>query len=167
MNIQSVSKYSSKSQFVLLIVASLFIFSSCKDKVIEATKLNYASLMTGNYTGSITVSSDLSLTSKATISAGNTADEVTFTEKLTGSDSTTTFKIQLVDLSSQKAVALRIAQQTIAGTQLVGKALDQNDPQGIQGYFFYQDENKEEINEITFLISANGGTYYYNYIKGE
>ncbi len=165
MNTQSVSKYNIKYQFLILIFTSLLVFSSCKDKTEEVTKLNYVSLMVGSYEGNITVGENIAFDSKATISAGSTADEIIFSE--TSIDSTTTFKIELVDLSSQKAVALRIPQQTIQGTQLVGRALDQNDPQGIQGYFFYQDDNKEKINEITFLISANGGNYYYNYVKNE
>lgn len=166
MNTQSISKYSIKYQFALLIIASMFIFSSCKeDKATEVTKLNYASLISGEYEGTITASSDLTFDSKATISAGSTADEVTFTEVST--DSTTTFKIQLVDLSSQKAVALRIAQQSIQGTTIVGIALDEEDPQGTQGYFFYQDEDEVKLNEITFLITANNGNYYYNYKKVE
>ncbi|AFM06023.1 hypothetical protein Fleli_3711 [Bernardetia litoralis DSM 6794] len=162
---QSNQKKSSIYLLVLFTVASLFTFSSCKDDAKEATKLDYASLMVGNYEGNISVGEDVSFDSKATISAGSTSDEITFTE--TSTDSTTTFKIELVDLSSQKAVALRIPGQTIQGTAIVGIALDTEDPQGTQGYFFYQDENEEKINEITFLITANNGNYYYNYTKVE
>lgn len=165
MNTQSVFKYSIKYQFILFIVISVFVFSSCTEEEKENPKLNYASLMVGSYEGNISVGENIAFDSKATISAGSTPDEVIFTE--TSTDSTTTFKIELVDLSSKKAVALRIPQQIIQGVTIAGIALDQDDPQGIQGYFFYQDEDEEKLNEITFLITANNGNYYYNYTKVE
>lgn len=170
MNIQSITKFSFKYYFVLFMVISVFTFSSCGSDEDEPEKLDYPTLISGEYEGTLTVGTNLNFNSKATLSKGSTPNEMIFTEKLKKADetdSTTTFKIELIDLNSKKAIALRIPQQIVQGITIVGTALSQDDPQGTQGYFFYQDENENELNEITFLITANNGTYYYNYKKVE
>jgi hypothetical protein len=170
MNIQSNQKKNSIYLLVLFTVISLF-FSACGNKEADTpTKLDYATLMSGEYTGTITVSSTINFISTATLTKGSTVNEMIFTEKFkrrNQTDSVTTFKIELKDLNSKKAIALRIPQQTIQGVTIVGIALDQQDPQGTQGYFFYQNDKEEKLNEITFLITANNGNYYYNYKKVE
>ena len=126
--------------------------------------------MAGEYEGTLTVGENLNFISNATLAKGSTDNEMIFTERIKKpdeTDSTTTFKIELVDLNSKQGVALRIPQQTVQGVQIAGVALSEEDPQGRQGYFFYQDEEGEVLNEITFLLTANGGKYYYNYKKVE
>ncbi|WP_375561298.1 hypothetical protein ACE193_01730 [Bernardetia sp. OM2101] len=170
MNIQSNQKKNSIYLLVLFTLVSLFVFSSCGGKEDTPEKLDYATLISGEYEGTLTVGENLNFVSNATLSKGSTETEMIFTEKLKKADetdSTTTFKIELRDLNSSKAIALRIPQQTIQGVTIVGIALDETDPQGIQGYFFYQDEEGEKLNDITFLITANNGNYYYNYSKVE
>lgn len=170
MNIQSNHKKNSIYILVLFTLVSLFTFSSCGDKEETPEKLDYATLISGNYEGTLTVGQNLNFISKATFSKGSTENEMIFTEKLKKSDetdSTTTFKIELKDLNSSKAIALRIPQQIIQGITIAGIALDATDPQGTQGYFFYQNEDGEKLNEITFLVTGNNGNYYYNYKKVE
>ena len=170
MNIQSNHKKNPAYFLVLFTLVSLFIFSSCNNEEDTPQKLDYSTLMSGEYEGTLTVGQNLNFISTATLSKGSTENEMIFTERLQTADetdSTTTFKIELKDLNSKKAIALRIPQQIVQGVTIVGIALDETDPQGTQGYFFYQNDDEEKLNEITFLITANGGNYYYNYKKIE
>ena len=174
MNTWSISKYSIKYQFILFIATSLFIFSACGDKTDETSKLDYVSLMTGDYTGELDFGIDASgqntiLLSTATVSAGSVADEVTFTYKITQSDSTISFKIQLQDLKSSegKGIALRIPEQTVNSVQLAGIALNEPDVRGRQGFFYYTDKDGEIINQIRFKITADGLTTVFSFEKPE
>ena len=170
MNIQSNQKKSPVYLLILFTVFSLLTFTSCGEEEDVPEKLDYASLIIGSYKGTLTASPTVSFESKATFTKGSSDTEINFTEiiKRTGrTDSTTTFKIELRDLNSNQAVALRIPQQAVQGVQIAGVALKESDPKGIQGYFFYQDAKGAKLNEITFLVTANGGNYYYNYKKIE
>ena len=170
MNIQSIAKFNFKYYFVLLVTISLFTFTSCGDKEEAPEKLDYATLMSGEYTGTLTVGSNLPFPSKATFSKGSTPNEMIFTEKIkraNQADSTTSLKIELQDLNSKEGIALRIPLQIIQGVTIVGTALKADDSKGIQGYFFYQDSKGTKLNEIVFLLAGNGGNYYYKYTKVE
>lgn len=162
------SKFHSNYLFILFFAFSLAAFSSCKTKTEDTPKLDYVSLISGDYKGSIKVG-DLTFSPvEASIRAGSTADEMIFTEKIANSDSTTQFKIQLVDLSSQQAIGLFVPQQTIGGVQVVGKILGSSATSTQHGYFLYQDtDTKKIINQFVFSISANGGDYVYTFDKKE
>lgn len=167
MNIQ---KKNSIYLFVLFTIASMFVFSSCTDKSAEEQpKPDYATLMAGNYEGKLLVGEEID--SKATLTKGSTADEMIFTEiieRQNKPDSTVSFKIQLIDINSRRAVALRIPQQIIGnGVKIAGYAIDEDDPRGYQGYFFYQDANENILNGLAFVITGNNGYYYYDYTKKE
>lgn len=170
MNINSNQKRKPAYLLVLFTLVSLFIFSSCGEEGDEPVKLDYSTLMAGTYKGTITSGPQVEFASEATLSRGSTNDEINFSEiiKRVGKpDSTTTFKIELIDLNSANGIALRIPQQTVQGAQIVGRALREDDSRGTQGFFFYKNEEGEIINEITFLVSGNGGVYYYTYAKVE
>lgn len=168
MNIQSITKRRFNYYFILFISISLFTFSSCKDKEEETKKLNYISLMTGDYKGNIKVGNLDFPSVKATIKAGSVADEIIFTEKISNSDSTTQFKIQLVDMNSQQGIDLFVPQQTIGVVQVVGKVLGNSNTGSNHGYFIYQNTStKKIVNQIVFSISANGGDYVYTFEKEE
>lgn len=169
MNIQSNTKRNSAYFLILFTFVSLFSLSSCGEETDKPQKLDYATLMSGEYEGNLTVGPNLSFKSKATITKLNDT-EVTFTEKIkkeNGADSTTTFKIELRESNTKEGVVLRIPEQTVQGVQIVGVALKEEDPLGRQGYFLYQDKDDKKLNQITFLVTANGGVYYYNYVKKE
>lgn len=170
MNIQSNQRKNPVYLLILVTLVSLFIFSACGSEDDTPTKLDYSTLIIGEYEGTLTAGPTVNFESKATLTKGSTSTEINFTEIITRegqADSTTTFKIELRDVNSNQVIALRIPQQTVQGVQVAGVALKPEDPQGIQGYFFYQNANGEKLNDITFLVTANGGTYYYTYKKVE
>lgn len=166
MNIQSNQKIG--YLIVLFTLVSLFVFSSCGDKTKETPKLDYVTLMKGDYKGSFKVGTFTFPSTTATIKAGSTADEIIFTENVLNSDSTTQFKIQLVDANSQQGIDLFVPQQTIGSVQVVGKVLGNDNTKGNHGYFLYQNTTTNKIiNQIVFSISANGGDYVYTFDKQE
>ncbi|WP_291727866.1 hypothetical protein [Bernardetia sp.] len=158
--------------YLLLVftIASMLVFSSCGgDDAEQEPKPDFASLILGEYEGKLSVGEEID--SKASLRKGNAADEIIFTEVIEREnqpDSTVSFKIELIDINSYQAVALRIPQQIIGnGVKIVGSAIDEDDPRGYQGYFFYQDENKNILNGLAFVITGNNGYYYYDYTKVE
>ncbi|WP_338815642.1 hypothetical protein V9L05_21620 (plasmid) [Bernardetia sp. Wsw4-3y2] len=165
MNTQS--KYSITYQFILFITTSLFIFSACGDSETETPKPDYKSLIIGKYAGEIDFGSDLVFKDTATVSAGSVADEIIFTYKLSPPDSSITLKLQLVDINSYEGVALRIPEQTVNSIQVAGIAINDSDVRGRQGYFFYQDEKDQLLNEIIFKVTADGLTSIHDFKKIE
>ncbi len=165
MNTWSISKYSIKYQFILFIATSLFIFSACGDSSKETPKPDYKSLIIGKYAGEISFGNDLVFTDTATVSAGSVADEIIFTYKLSPPDSSITLKIQLVDINSYEGLALRIPEQTVNSIQVAGVAIDPSDVRGRQGYFFYQDENNQLLNQIRFTVIADGLVSFHDFKK--
>ncbi|WP_338767659.1 hypothetical protein WAF17_06265 [Bernardetia sp. ABR2-2B] len=167
MNTQSILKYSIKFQFVLFIAASLFIFSACGDEAEVKPQPDYKSLILGKYAGEIDFGNDLIFRDTATVSAGSVSDEIIFSYKLTPPDSAISLKIQLKDLNSYEGIELRIPEQTVNGRQVAGVAITDSDVRGRQGFFFYQDDEDNLLNEITFKVTADGLDSFHDFVKIE